>query len=239
MCAPVETRRFPQLRQSFDLNKGNFLELKGVKPAEKSDAAWKKMNMKTISLIRRWIDDSEYHRVAEEEDAYKLWTILEPTFQQTSSQNITFLFRKLMNMRFKDGNNMSEHMSEFHGFLNQLATMQMDLNEKLRAIFLLNTLPSSWDTLVVAITNAVSSDKLTLRSIKEILLSEAMRRKVKGVSNDSQALVIENRGRSNYMDSNMGRSKSMIFGNSGGKSKANVECYYGKKKGHYKKDCRA
>ncbi|KAL8105191.1 hypothetical protein AgCh_029112 [Apium graveolens] len=66
------------------------VELKGIKPAEKSNVAWKKMNMKTISLIRRWIDDSEYHHVAEEEDAYKLWMTLESTFQQTSSQNKLF-----------------------------------------------------------------------------------------------------------------------------------------------------
>ncbi|KAL8126520.1 hypothetical protein AgCh_013698 [Apium graveolens] len=58
-----------------------IVELKGVKPVEKSETAWKKMNMKTISLIRRWNDDSEYHHVAEEEDAYKLWTTLESTFQ--------------------------------------------------------------------------------------------------------------------------------------------------------------
>lgn len=72
---------------------------------------------------------------------------------------------------------MSEHISEFKGFLNQLANMKMKLDEKLQEIFLLNILPSSWDTLVVAMTNVVWSDKLTLQSFKESVLSEDMRRK--------------------------------------------------------------
>lgn len=234
---PMWKSRIKDLLYSKDLF--DPVELKGVKPAAKSDADWKKMNMKTISLIRRWIDNSEYHHVSEEEDAYTLWTTLESTFQEKSSQNVTFLVRQLVNMRYQDGNNMSEHMSEFQGLLNQLSNMKMEFEQKFQAIFLLNTLPSGWDTLVVTVTNAVPTEQLTLRSIKQSILSESMRRKVQGVSQDSQALVTENRGRSNYRETNRGRSKSRNFRNSSGKSNANVECYYCKKKGHYKKDCRA
>ena len=34
---------------------------------------WKKLNTKTIGQIRQWVDQSVFHHVAKEVDAYSLW----------------------------------------------------------------------------------------------------------------------------------------------------------------------
>jgi len=39
------------------------IEEKGVKLADKSNGDWKKINRKTIGVIRQWIDQFIYHHV--------------------------------------------------------------------------------------------------------------------------------------------------------------------------------
>jgi len=36
----------------------------GVKPIDKSERDWKKINRRTIGVIRQWIDQSIYHHVS-------------------------------------------------------------------------------------------------------------------------------------------------------------------------------
>ena len=90
----------------------NPLELKGKKPVDKPEADWKKMNRKTIGHIRQWIDQSVYHHVLQETDAYTLWTTLEFVHEKKNAQNKTFVIKKIVNLKYKDGSSVSEHMSE-------------------------------------------------------------------------------------------------------------------------------
>ena len=35
-----------------------------------------------------------------------------------------------MNLKYKDGNSVVEHLSNFQGLLNELSTMKLDLNDE-------------------------------------------------------------------------------------------------------------
>ena len=48
------------------------LEAEGVNPDSIKEAEWKKLNRKTISQIRQWIDNSVFHHVAQQTEAYAL-----------------------------------------------------------------------------------------------------------------------------------------------------------------------
>ena len=48
------------------------IECRGYKPVTTTEDDWKKLNRKTIRQIRQWVDQSVFHHVANEVDAYSL-----------------------------------------------------------------------------------------------------------------------------------------------------------------------
>ncbi|KAG5562284.1 hypothetical protein RHGRI_005121 [Rhododendron griersonianum] len=101
------------------------------------------------------------------------------------------------------------------------------------------SLPESWKTLVVMISNSVPDGVVSMSQVTSSLLNEEMKRKSTG--SYSKALVVKPRGRSR------GRSpphththnRDQSRGSSRGRSpsKQDIECHYCKKKGHMKWEC--
>ncbi|KAI5315217.1 hypothetical protein L3X38_044393 [Prunus dulcis] len=195
------------------------LQLLGQKPAGKSDDAWSILNRKIVGQIRQLVDQSVFHHVSQETDAYKLWT-------------------KLSSI---DGRSVTEHLSDFQGLINLLTNMKMVLDDELQALVLLSSLPDSWDTLVVSLSNSAPQGVLTLDIVKENMFNEEARRKEQGVVAESEALVLEYRGRTNNRkfhrrDKSKGRSRDGSRGRS--KTRKDLECYHCGGIGHMKRECR-
>jgi len=68
--------------------------------------------------------------------------------------------------------------------------------DEVLGLWLLNTLPDSWETFQISITNSSSDGVVSLKNVKSSVLNEEMRRKTCGTSSHSEVLVTENRGRS-------------------------------------------
>ncbi|RVW14266.1 Retrovirus-related Pol polyprotein from transposon TNT 1-94 [Vitis vinifera] len=206
------------------------------KPEGMKDDEWKKLDRKAVGFIRQWIDDSVFHHVSTENSAHGLWTKLESLYDRKTAVNKAFLFRKLVNSKYKEGTPIAEHLNEIKSIVNQLAAMKITFDDELQALLLLSSLPESWETLVVTVSNSTPDGVVTMSQVTSSLLNEETRRKSSG-SSHSEALVIENRGRgrskskaSHNRDKSRGRSSSI--------SKKDVECYYCHKKGHMKRECR-
>ena len=92
--------------------------------------------------------------------------------------------------------------------------MKINLDEEVQALLLLCSLPDSWNTFVVSLSNSAPDGKLTPDMVKNSLLNEEARRKEKGShqSSSSDAYVAEkkeeNRGRNHVKFQQSGRSKS-------------------------------
>ena len=141
-----------------------------------------------------------------------------------------------MNSKYKEGTPIAEHLNEIKSIVNQLAAMKITFDDELQALLLLSSLPESWETLVVTVSNFAPDGVVTMSQVTNSLLNEETRRKSSG-SSHSEALLMENRG--------IGRSKSRVShnhdksrGRSSSISKKDVECYYCHKKGHMKRECR-
>lgn len=207
---------------------------KPSKPDKMDEKDWVKLKRKTLGTIRQWVDISIFNHVSQESDPYDLWKKLEGLYERKTAHNKASLIKRLVNLKLKSGKSVSKHLSDFQDIINKLTTMKVVLDDELQALFLLSSLPDSWETLVVTISNSAPDGVLSLDVIKDSMFNEEIRRKEMGVDN-SQALVVENRGRGKSRgpkgrDNSRSRSKS-----SDGRNV--ITCNYCKKPGHIKKYC--
>ena len=112
-------------------------------------------------------------------------------------------------------------------------SMKLIIDDELQALLLLSSLPDSWETLVVLLSNSTPNGVLQLSMVRDSLFNEETRRKDMCKDN-AQTLVIENRGRSKTRNSK-GRGKSRSQSESEGKFK----CFYCDKECHIKRNCKA
>ncbi|VFQ80312.1 unnamed protein product [Cuscuta campestris] len=157
-------------------------------------------------------------------------------YERNNAMGKASLIRKLVKLQYKDGDSIVVHMNEFQGVVNQLAGMKMKLEDELQALLLLSSLPDSWDTLVVSLSNSAPEGKMTMEMVKASLLNEEARRKESGYPSQSEANVIpeSSRGRSksrnpHHRDKSRGRSESR---------KRDFICHYCQKPGHIERFCR-
>ena len=156
-------------------------------------------------------------------------------FQNKNVANQVSVFRKLVRLRYQDGSSMAEHMNAFQGLIHQATLLEVPLTNEVLALFLLSSLPDSWETLVVTLGTAGPEGKrLSLARVKSRLLDEEARRKDKDTSSDSKALLTESeRGRQRNR-SPQNREKS----GTRSKSRGRPTCFYCGKPGHFQKNCR-
>ena len=55
--------------------------------------------------------------------------------------------------------------------------MKMKIEDELQALLLLSSLPDSWDTLVISLSNSAPNGDLTMDMVKDSLFNEEARRK--------------------------------------------------------------
>ncbi|RVW11901.1 Retrovirus-related Pol polyprotein from transposon TNT 1-94 [Vitis vinifera] len=139
----------------------------------------------------------------------------------------------MMSLKYQDGTPMTDHLNTFQGIINQLAGMNIKFEEEVQGLWLLGTLPDSWETFRTSLSNSAPDGIMNMDLVKSCVLNEEMRRKSQGSSSQSNVLVTEKRGRSKSRGpKNRDRSKSKT------NKFANVECHYCHLKGHIKKYCR-
>ena len=73
----------------------------------------------------------------------------------------------------KDGASMSSHLSEFNSVFDQLSGQGIEMNDLLKALFLLITLPpDSRDTFHTTISTNATADGLSSVTVESSLLTE-------------------------------------------------------------------
>lgn len=54
---------------------------------------------------------------------------MEDMYERNNAQNKASTIRSLVNLKFREGRSIADHLSEFQDLVNQLITMKIDLNE--------------------------------------------------------------------------------------------------------------
>eukprot|EP00253_Pinus_taeda_P029973 PITA_29973 len=149
-----------------------------TKPMGVSNEEWKKLDRKEKSAIRLCVSDLVFLNVSGEATAKALWNKLGTFYQSKSLVNKLFLWKKLYNLRMKDGDLVAEHLNAFNTVVSQLLTIDIKISTEDKCISLVCSLPDSWDSLVIAIGSNTTA--LQFDEIVSSLLMEDMRWKNMG-----------------------------------------------------------
>ncbi|KAK2579077.1 hypothetical protein KPH14_010926 [Odynerus spinipes] len=121
-----------------------------------------------------------------------------------------------------ENGDMEEHINCMQVMVDKLTALGETLNEKMFIAMLLCSLPDSYNTLITALESR-SEEDLTLSMIKGKLIDEYNRRK----------------NASSYLEGSNDRVlKSQAVIKDFNKEQTNLNCYFCKKAGHLKRDCR-
>ena len=135
------------------------------------------------------------------------------------------LIKKMLGLKLKEGTSCADHLNTFQGIMNQLSAVGIKFDDEIQGLFLLGSLPDSWETFRMSLSNSASDGVLSMDLVKSSVLNEEMRRKSQDSSLESGVLVTESRGRNmNRYSGNRDKSRS--------NSKKDIECYNCGKKGH-------
>ena len=162
---------------------------------------------------------------------------LSSMYEKPSASNKVHLMRRLFNLRMTEGALVAQHLNELNTITTQLSSVEIEFDDEVRALILLSSLPDSWNATVTAVSSSSGNSKLKFDDVRDLVLSEEIRRRESDETSNSSALHTESRGRTSERNSNRGRSKSRRGKSRWGKKDFN--CYNCGKKGHFKKDCRA
>ncbi|MCO5589433.1 hypothetical protein L7F22_043400 [Adiantum nelumboides] len=105
----------------------------------------------------------------------QLWDSLCSAWDGKSASNKVFLMKKLMRLSMKEGSSVSSHLNEFNALYSQLTSKGLNFDDDMKAIFLLCSLPASWDTFKSAISNSTHGGKLAFGDVTSALLIEEIR----------------------------------------------------------------
>ncbi|MCO5600003.1 hypothetical protein L7F22_054111 [Adiantum nelumboides] len=154
------------------------IKLKGIKPEDMDEDQWNKMNELALSTIMLTLVKSVYFNIADEVSAYDAWTKLSVLYEkQTAASQVSWL-KKLVDLKMKEGTPMSNHLNEFNTIYSQLSAQGVRFDEPVRAMFLLITLPESWETFRIALSNSAPPNGLSIAGVEGILLTEETNRKI-------------------------------------------------------------
>ena len=79
--------------------------------------------------------------------------------------NKVYLMRRLFNLQISEGRSVADYINEFNMIVSQLSSMEINFEDKIKALILMSSLLESWDTVVAAISSSRVSEKLKFDKI--------------------------------------------------------------------------
>ena len=215
------------------LMKDNCLLAIGDRPTEiTDDNKWKEMDGNAVANLHLALADAVLSSIAEKKTAKEIWDTLTRLYEAKSLHNKIFLKRRLYTLRMAESSSMTDHINTLNTLFSQLTELGYKIDENERAELLLQSLPDSYDQLIINLTNNILVEYLVFDDVAAAVLEEESRRKNKEdrsiCSQQAEALTMT-RGRS----TERGPSGSHNHGRSKSRSRKNVKCYgCGDRKAH-------
>ena len=180
----------------------------GVKLDTMTLQQWKLKDRQALGLIRLMLSRNVAINIIKEKTTSDLMKALSNMYEKSLAMNKVSLMWRLFNLEMSEGGSIVDHINEFNMIVSQLSSVEINFEVEIKALILMSSLPKLWNTVVAAISSSRGSDKLKFDEIRDVVLSESIRKRETGNSSGS-ALSVDQWGRSKPKGPNKGRSKSM------------------------------
>lgn len=225
-----------------------YQPLSKTKPEGMKDEDWALLDRQALGVIRLTLSRNVAFNIAKEKTTAGLMAALSNMYEKPSASNKVHLMRRLFNLRMTEGASVAQHLNELNIVTTQLSSVEIEFDDEVRALILLSSLPESWNATVTAVSSSSGNNKLKFNDVRDLVLSEEIRRRDSGESSTSTVLHTESRGRNSTKGNGRakfnyrgrlkdGRSKSRNPNNS--HSSKNIDCWNCGKIGHYKNQCKS
>ncbi|MCO5571218.1 hypothetical protein L7F22_024954 [Adiantum nelumboides] len=154
------------------VNKGLAAPLKDRKEGVYNDDQWEELDARARATICLHLGESIFFTIMDKTTAFELWDSLCSAWDSKSASNKVFLMKKLMCLSMKEGSSVNSHLNEFNALYLQLTSKGLNFDDEMKSIFLLCSLPASWDTFNTAISNSTHGGKLAFGDVTSALLTE-------------------------------------------------------------------
>ncbi|MCO5577239.1 hypothetical protein L7F22_031066 [Adiantum nelumboides] len=154
------------------VNKGLAAPLKDRKEGVYNDDQWEELDARARATICLHLGESIFFTIMDKTTAFELWDSLCSAWDGRSASNKVFLIKKFMCLSMKEGSSVSSHLNEFNALYSQLTSKGLNFDDEMKAIFLLCSLPTSWDTFNIVISNSTHGGKLAFVDVTSALLTE-------------------------------------------------------------------
>jgi len=168
-----------KLKMKAILRKDNFLEAIEEKPEGITDKKWKEIDNNAITNLHLALADVVLSSIAENTTAKEIWDTLSSLCGIKSLHTRIFLKRKLYTLRMSESTSVTDRINNLNTLFAQLSAVDFNIIENERAELLLQSLPDSYDQLVINITNYNVAELLHFEDVARAVLEEESRRKNK------------------------------------------------------------
>lgn len=198
---------------------------------------WDTLDQKALAYMVLNVKPTQLMHIKACTTSEAAWKKLQQLHTQVGPIRKVQLYQKLLRFNMQQDENIGAHVNSFVETIERLAEMDIKINEELKVIMLLSSLPDTWEHFVVAIE---TRDELpTFEIVKVKLLEEGARKKEKAeregnaasqaVYTYTQAKGNRDKGENNNTKRNERTSE---------KQKFNGKCFICEKPGHRASECR-
>lgn len=136
------------------------------------------INNKVHITIILHLSDVVLREVAKEKSTSSLLSKLKELFLNKSSAKRLYIKKKLYTFSMKEGTTMKDHLDEFNKLILDLENVNINLEYEDKALFLLSSLPDSYEHFVD--TLLYGRQILTLKDVRSALESKDLKKRKEG-----------------------------------------------------------
>ena len=178
------------------------------KPDNITEDDWNLLDKQALGVTRLTLSRNVAFNIVKEKTTTGLMAALSSMYEKPLASNKVHLMRRIFNLRMTEGASVAQHLNELNTITIPLSSVEIKFDDEVRALILLSSLLDSWNATVTAVSSSSGNSKLKFDDVRDLVLSEEIRRKELGETSNSSALHTESRGRTLERNSNRGRSKS-------------------------------
>ncbi|GAA0153727.1 hypothetical protein LIER_11897 [Lithospermum erythrorhizon] len=135
-----------------------------------------------------------------------LMKALSNMYEKPSASNKVHLMRRLFNLWMMEGASVAQHLNELNSVTTQLSSVEIEFDDEVRALILLSSLPDSWNATITTVISSSGTNKLKFGDVRDLVLSEEIRRRESGESSTTSVLHMESKGRNSTRKNDLARS---------------------------------